>query len=146
VTTAINRRDINRHNVNRSPLTEAALTFRLLTSPPFPLGLHGASFDPAVGMPARFLPLPRIDRLLRREQCNQPLRRAVWQTIVARAQDGDPAWRVAAVHLAARQISRRARLLAAREHCITWTAQAEVIVGLLRSIDTGTAVDTDWLA
>ena len=48
--------------------------------------------------------------------------------------------------MAARQITRRAKLLAAREHCITWTAQSEVILGLLRSVDTGTAADTDWLA
>jgi len=132
--------------IYRSPLTEAALTYRLLTCPPFPLGLHGAGFDPALGLPARFLPLTRIAGLLRREQCNQPLRQAVWQILVARAQGGDPAWRVAAVHMAARQIARRARLLAAREHCITWTAQADVILALLRTIDTGTAADVDWLA
>jgi hypothetical protein len=132
--------------VNRSPLTEAALTFRLLTAPPFPLGMHGASFDPALGLPARFLPLSRIGMLLRREQCNQPLRRAVWNALAARAGGGNPAWRVAAVHMAARQVARRARLLASAEHCITWTAQAEIISGLLRSIDLGTAVDVDWLA
>jgi hypothetical protein len=141
VTTAMTR-----PTIGRSPLSEAALTFRLLTCPPFPLGLHGAGFEPALGLPARFLPLPRIGALLRREQCNQPLRQAVWQALVARAQGGDPAWRVAAVHMAARQIGRRARLLAAREHCLSWTAQAEVILGLLRAIDTGTAADVDWLA
>jgi hypothetical protein len=132
--------------VNRSPLTEAAVTFHLLTCPPFPLGLHGGSFESALGLPTRFLPLPRLAALLRRDQCDQVLRRAVWQALVARAQDGDPAWRIAAVHMAARQITRRATLLAAREHCVTWTAQAEVILALLRAIDTGTAVDVDWLA
>jgi hypothetical protein len=132
--------------VHRAPLSEAALTFHLLAGPPSPLGLHGASFEPALGLPARFLPLPRLAALLRREQCNQPLRRAVWHALAARAQGGDPAWRVAAVHMAARQIDRRARLLAAREHCHSWAAQAEVICGLLRAIDSGAALDDDWLA
>jgi hypothetical protein len=137
---------MTRPTVYRSPLTEAALTFRLLTCPPFPLGVHGASFEPALGLPSVFLPLSRVATLLRREQCNQPLRQAVWKTLADRAQGGDPAWRVAAVHMAARQITRLARLFAAREHCITWTAQVEIIVGLLRAIDAGTAADVDWLA
>ncbi len=103
-------------------------------------------FDPELGLPARFLPLPAVAGWLRRQQCNQPARRAVWQVLVGRAQGGDPAWRVAVVHMAARQITRRARLMAARQHCHSWAAQAEVIIALVRSVDVGTAVDVDWLA
>ncbi len=101
---------------------------------------------PSLGVPSKFLSLRQLGRLLRREQCNQPLRIAVWQALAARAAGGDPAWRVAAVHMAARQIDRRARLYAATEHVHSWAAQAEVIIGLLRAIETGTAADVDWLA
>ncbi len=132
--------------VCRSPLSATAVTFHLLTCPPFPLGLPGVLFDPGLGLPTGFLPLPDLGRWLRDAQCNQPARLAVWRVLVGRAQGGDPAWRVAAVHMAARQIRRRAGLLSAGQHCPTWVAQAEVIAGLVRSIDTGTAADVDWLA
>ncbi len=133
-------------SVCRSPLSATAVTFHLLTCPPFPLGLPGVLFDPGLGLPTGFLPLPTLGRWLRAEQRDQPARLAVWRVLVGRAQGGDPAWRVAAVHMAARQIRRHARLLAAHTHCLTWAAQADVIEGLVRSIDTGAAADVDWLA
>ena len=113
---------------HRCPLAEAAVTYRLLTCPPVPLGLHGAGFDPELGLPAVFLPLPRVVDLLRRP--DRRLRRAVWCAVVARARTGDPAWRVAAVHLAGRRIHRRARIRSGTGHGDPWTVEAAIMSGL----------------
>jgi len=127
-------------------LTEVGITFELLSRLPSPLGLHGAVFPPNLGLPDRFLPLRDLPEVLAAATGGALLRQAVWAAVIERAAGPDPAWRVAAVHLAAGEIGRRASVLAGPDAGSVWSAQAAVIAALLRSIDAGTAIDVDWLA
>jgi hypothetical protein len=123
------------------PFAQAAAAYDLLTCEPDPLGLDCAMFGPAMGLPARYMPLPELAGWLVAAGDRRPAARAVWALVVALARTGSPRWRIAAVALALPALRRRAELLAAAG---SRDPQGEAMTAFLAAVDAGSAAVGEW--
>jgi hypothetical protein len=123
------------------PFTQAAAVFDLLTCEPDPLGLDCAVFDPHLGLPARYMPLPELTAWLAARRHHRAAARAVWGRVVALARTGLPQWRVAAVALALPVLTRRAEMLAAAGNR---DPQTDAMTAFLAAVDAGSTTVRQW--
>ena len=123
-----------------SALAAADMAFQTLTTGPEPLGLDCALLDRRTGLPATFMPLPRLRAWLLSHRTAYAARDAVWRDLVTRARGGGPEWMIATVGMAMPALVRFAGSLARGYRGDIDDLDAEILTGFLtavRSIDVG---------
>jgi hypothetical protein len=86
--------------------------FGLLCCQPDPIGLDCSMFDPGLGLPAGFMPLPDLRHWLLAHPDPGRAADAVWRELIRRARHDGPDWVVAAVWMALPGLVRHAGALA----------------------------------
>jgi hypothetical protein len=123
-----------------SALAAADIAFQTLTTGPEPLSLDCALLDRRTGLPATFMPLPRLRTWLLAHRTAYAARDAVWRDLVGRARNDGPEWMIATVGMAMPALVRFAGTLSRGYRGDTDDLDAEILTGFLtaiRTIDVG---------
>ena len=115
-----------------SPLGSVSTAFRLLTTGPRPLALHGASLSGE--LPDRLVPLCEMRAVLLQPATSTAARNAVWAELVRRALAGSPAWTVALAGVALPGLYRAVAALAAAGRTDPADLETEVLAGFLAAL------------
>jgi len=115
-----------------SPLGAVSAAFRLLTTGPRPLALHGASLSGE--LPNRLVPLDEMRTVLLQPATSTTARNAVWAELVRRALAGSPAWTVALAGVALPGLYRAAASLTAAGRTDPADLETEVLTGFLTAL------------
>jgi hypothetical protein len=115
-----------------SPLGAVSTAFRLLTTGPRPLALHGASMSGE--LPDRLVPVNEIRALLLRPGTSTAVRNQVWAELVRRALAGSPAWTVALAGVALPGLYRAVASLTAGGRTDRADLETEVLAGFLAEL------------
>jgi len=115
-----------------SPLGAVSTAFRLLTTGPRPLALHGASLSGE--LPDRLVPLRELRAVLLQPATSTAARNAVWAELVRRALAGSPAWTVALAGVALPGLYRAVAGLAAAGRTDPADLETEVLAGFLAAV------------
>lgn len=115
-----------------SPLGAVSTAFRLLTTGPRPLALHGASLSGE--LPDRLVPVNEISDLLLQPGTSNAARNAVWAELARRALAGSPAWTVALAGVALPGLYRAVASLAAAGRTDPADLETEVLAGFLAAV------------
>lgn len=115
-----------------SPLGSVSTAFRLLTTGPRPLALHGTSLSGE--LPDRLVPLDEMRTLLLQPATSTTARNAVWAELVRRALAGSPAWTVALTGVALPGLYRAAASLTAAGRTDPADLETEVLTGFLAAL------------
>jgi hypothetical protein len=106
--------------------------FRLLTTGPRPLTVHGSRLDES--LPGRAVPLDQLRVLLLHPATPARARNRVWAELVRRARAGDPAWVIGLTGIALPGLRRAVATLAAAYRGDPADLQAEVLTGFLAAV------------
>ena len=115
-----------------SPLGAVSTAFRLLTTGPRPLALHGASLSGE--LPDRLVPVNEISDLLLQPGTSNAARNAVWAELARRALAGSPAWTVALAGVALPGLYRAVATLTAGGRTDPADLETEVLAGFLAEL------------
>jgi hypothetical protein len=134
-----------------TPFDTLRNAFAVLLAEPCPLALPADEVSEVLA-PARELPLPEVKALLLDKSTRPQIKRALWGAIVRRAQNGEPAWTLAAVGLTYPLLAGRVLQVCQASDGDIAEFQAEVLVELLAALKTVDVSDpaigdvAGWLA